>query len=184
MKSRGKIGEVGKMRKVTKLEDYKKRKEEKQNASKFDEGIKEYSDDEFEEMLDYEIDLSFGNYSIYNDEFIEQNAEHIVHNIVPFCSICDSRLQAGDKVDNMWPLEYGHNVCQKCREKLPNKIKDEKIINLNKIELILIEEDFQKVMDYLPKKDIINIVGNKVIPEELYNQIKYQILEMEDDLRL
>ena len=71
-------------------------------------------------------------------------------------------------MDQIWPLEHGNNVCKPCEEKLPKKIKKEKIVNLEKVDLILIEKDFKKIMNHLDKKDIINVMGNKIIAEELF----------------
>jgi hypothetical protein len=39
-------------------------------------------------------------------------------------------------------------------------------------------------MNHLGKRDIINIIGNKIISQEVFYKIKYNILGMEDDLNL
>lgn len=161
------------MGKLINLNDYKKEKEDT-NEEVFRETTEEFS-----EIYDYEGDLelgSFNEYTIYNDEFIEQNAEHIAHHTLPFCTVCGSPLREGDKVDTMWPLEYGYNICQSCDEKMSDSIKKESIVNIDKLKLILIEKDFNKILNHLSKGDIHNINGNKIISEELYLFIKYQIL--------
>ena len=169
------------MEKIVNLEEYREKKKE---DNSFDEFESEFREEPEEEILDYEIDLNFNDYTVYDEEFIKENAEHIAHHNIPYCTICDTPLEEGDTVDIMWPLEYGYNICQNCEEQLPEKIRNQKIVNLDKIELILVEEDFKKIMDHLTKKEIINIKGNKIISEELYHKIKYQIIGMEDDLRL
>jgi hypothetical protein len=50
--------------------------------------------------------------------------------------------------------------------------------------LLIVEEDFQKIMENLSEDDIYKIKGNKIITEKLFKKIKYQIIGMEDDLRL
>jgi hypothetical protein len=182
MKKQNKIREgESQMKKVIKLEDYREKKKEEELSQIDENGFREIPEEEYEEMLEYEIDLDFDNFTVYNDEFIEQNAEHIAHHTLPFCTVCSSPLREGDKVDTMWPLEYGFNVCQQCEDKMSKKIKGRKIINLDKLELILVEEDFKKIKDHLDKKDIHNINGNHIIAEELYQRIKYEILNGEGD---
>lgn len=171
------------MKKVFDLEEYrKKKKKEIDNTNE----IPELSEEDFEEFLEYEkeIGLVFNDYYIYGDHFIKENADHLAHHTAPFCTICDSCLEEGDRVDKMWPLEYGYNVCQNCLSKLPREIKKEKIVNLNKIKLVIVEEDFQKIMENLSGDDIYRIKGNKIITEKLFQKIKYQIIGMEDDLKL
>lgn len=161
------------MGKLINLDNYRREKEDS-NEKVFRE-----TTEEFLEISDYEGDLelgSFDEYTIYNDEFIEQNAEHIAHHTLPFCTVCGSPLREGDKVDNMWPLEYGHNICQSCEHIMGDSIKNESIVNIDKLKLILIEKDFNKILNHLSKGDIHNINGNKIISEELYLFIKYQIL--------
>ena len=170
---------------IVNLEKFKEKKEEQEEVLTNDD-LTEYPEEDFQEMLDYEIDLNFDNYMIFNDEFIEQNAEHIAHHTIPYCTVCETPLQKGDRVDSMWPLEYGHNVCKQCENKLPKKIKKEKIINLDKIELIIRDKDFQKIIKHLEKHKIYNIKGHNIITEELYQKIKYKILNEnnEDFLKL
>jgi len=175
------------MKKVVDLEKYRNKKKEKDPFAEFESEFREVPEEEFAEMLTEDGNLKFSfsdDYVIYNDEFIKENAEHIAHYNLPRCTICDRILEEGDRVDQIWPLEYGHNVCQLCEEKLPKKIKKEKVVNLRKLELIFVKEDYEKIMSYLDKKDIVNVMGNKIISEELFYKIKYQILGMEDDLRL
>jgi|Wag4MinimDraft_17_1082658.scaffolds.fasta_scaffold00283_2 hypothetical protein len=171
------------MKKVVDLEEYReKKRKEIDNTNE----IPELSEEDFEEFLEYEkeIGLVFNDYYIYGDHFIRENADHLAHHTAPFCTICDSYLEEGDRVDKMWPLEYGHNVCQDCESRLPKKVKKEKIVNLNKIKLVIVEEDFQKIKGNLSEDDIFIIKGNKIIAEKLFKKIKYQIIGMEDDLRL
>jgi hypothetical protein len=59
---------------------------------------------------------------------------------------------------------------------MSDSIKKESIVNIDKLKLILIEKDFNKILNHLSKGDIHNINGNKIISEELYLFIKYQIL--------
>ena len=73
-------------------------------------------------------------------------------------------------MDSMWPLEYGHNICSRCEDKMPNKIKKEKVMNLDKLEIVLVKEDYKKIKDHLDKKDIYNIEGHQIITEELYRK--------------
>jgi hypothetical protein len=175
------------VKKVVNLEDYREKKKEEDPFAEFESEFKEIPEEEFAEMLNEDGSLKFSvsdDYVIYNDDFIRENAEHIAHYNIPRCTICNRILEEGDRVDQMWPLEYGHNVCRPCEEKLPKKMKKEKVVNLDKVELILIEEDFKKIMNHLGKRDIINIIGNKIIPQEVFYKIKYNILGMEDDLNL
>lgn len=172
------------MKKIVDLEKYREKKREEDPFEDFESEFREVPEEEFEEILDYEIDLNFDNYTVYDEEFIKQNAEHIAHHTIPYCTVCNMPLEKGDRVDSMFPLGYGHNVCKGCESKMPKKMKKKKIVNLDKIELIFVEEDFKKIMNHLTKKEIINIKGNKIISEELYHKIKYQIIGMEDDLRL
>jgi hypothetical protein len=177
------------MKKVIDLEKYRNKKKEEDPFEEFESEFREIPEEEFAGILNEDGDLKLNDsneddYVIYNDEFIRENAEHIAHYNLPRCTICDNLLEEGDRVDQIWPLEYGHNVCQLCEEKLPKKMKKEKIVNLRKLELIFIEEDYEKIMNHLDKKDIVNVMGNKIISEELFYKIKYQILGTEDDLRL
>jgi hypothetical protein len=148
--------------------------------------IPELKEEDFEEFLEYEkkVGLPFNDYDIYGDNFLQENSDHIAHHTIPYCTVCDSYLEDGDRVDSMWPLEYGHNVCQNCESRMPKRFKKQKIVNLKKIKLVIVEEDFEKIMDYLSEEDIFKINGNKIITERLFQKIKYQIIGVEDDLRL
>lgn len=175
------------MKKIVNLEKYREKKREDDSFEEFESEFREIPEEEFAELLDENGDFKFissNDYTIYDDEFLKENAEHIINHTLPFCIVCNSPLGNGDRVDSMWPLEYGNNVCKKCEEKLPKKIKKEKVVNLRKLELIFVKEDFEKIIENLNKKDIVNVMGNKIISEELFYKIKYQILGMEDDLRL
>lgn len=175
------------MKKVVNLEEYREKKREDDPFEEFESEFREIPEEEFAELLDENGDFKFifsDDYIVYNDEFIKENAQHIAHHTLPFCTVCNSPLEKGDRIDSMWPLEYGHNVCKQCEEKLPKKIKKEKVVNLRKLELIFVKEDFEKIIENLNKKDIVNVMGNKIISEELFYKIKYQILGMEDDLKL
>jgi hypothetical protein len=171
------------MKKVINLEDYRAKKNEE-----YDEDIEipELSEEDFEEFLEYEkeIGLPFNDYDIYGDKFIEKNADHIAHHTIPYCTVCDTYLEDGDRVDRMWPLQFGHNVCKDCESRMPKEIKKQKIVSLRKLELLIVDEDLQKIMEHLSEDDIFSIKGNKIITEKLFEKIKYQILGMEDDLRL
>jgi len=165
------------MKKITKLEDYRKKKTKEKNQ-KEDSPFREVPEEEFAEILDQNGDIQFysNDFDIYDDEFIQKNAEHIVHNNIPYCTLCDTPLREGDRVDSMWPIEYGNNICSRCQDKMPKKIKKKGIINLDKLEIVLVEEDYEKIIDHLDKKDIHNIEGHRIITEDLYNKISYKII--------
>jgi hypothetical protein len=67
---------------------------------------------------------------------------------------------------------------------MPKKIKKKKIVSLRKLELLIVEEDFEKIMENLSEDDVFNIKGNKIITERLFEEVKHQIIGMENDLRL
>ncbi|PTV94442.1 hypothetical protein C8C76_13216 [Halanaerobium saccharolyticum] len=166
------------MKKVTKLENYRKKKKEEKLSQIDENGFREIPEDELAEMLDRNGDLKLDSddYDIYDEEFIQENAEHIAHHTLPFCTVCDSPLKEGDRVDSLWPMQYRNNICNWCQDKLPKKIKNKGIVNLEKLELVLIEEDYKKIKEHLNKKDIYNIEGHQIITEDLFQKIKYQIL--------
>lgn len=171
------------MKKVINLEDYRAKKNEE-----YDEDIEipELSEEDIEEFLEYEkeVGLAFNDYDIYGNNFLKENADQLAHHTTPYCTVCDNYLKDGDRVDRMWPLQFGHNVCKDCESRMPKEIKKQKIVSLRKLELLIVEEDFQKIMEHLSEDDIFSIKGNKIITEKLFEKIKYQIIGMEDDLRL
>jgi len=171
------------MKKIINLADYREQKNDMNNDSY---EIPELKEEDFEEFLEYEkeIGLPFNDYDIYGDNFLQENSDHIAHHTIPYCTVCDSYLEDGDRVDSMWPLSYGHNVCQDCESRMPKKIKKKKVVSLRKLELLIVEEDFQKIMENLSENDIYNIKGNKIITERLFEEVKHQIIGMENDLRL
>lgn len=171
------------MKKIINLADYREQKNDMNNDSY---EIPELKEEDFEEFLEYEknVGFDFTDYDILGDHFLKENADHIAHNTFPYCTVCDKCLEEGDRVDSMWPLEYGHNVCQNCESRMPDKIKKQKVVSLRKLELLIVEEDFQKIMGYLSKEDILNIKGNKIITKKLFQKIKNKITGMEDDLWL
>lgn len=166
------------------LDKYRQEKETKEEeSSELEGGIRELPEEEFQDFLDYGMRLDFENYNIYNDEFIQENAEHLVNKTIPHCVVCKEQLIEGDKVDSMWPLEYGNNICQKCEGKLNDDFDNQKIVNLADLELILVEKDYKKIMNKLNNKEILKIKGFKIITEKKYQQVKYEILEVEEELK-
>ncbi|MFW6026903.1 MAG: hypothetical protein ACOCRX_11225 [Candidatus Woesearchaeota archaeon] len=168
---------------VINLEEYRKKKEEN-TFKEFDEIYNEETENDFFDFLiEEDIDFdSLSTYTAFDDEFMERNIEHFVHNTFPHCSICDNQLKKGERVDSMWPQEYDFNLCNNCKEKLPESFKEERIINLDKIELIMAEDDFRKVEENLNEVDIIKIKGSRIILEKIYSEIKYLVLDLEKDL--
>lgn len=165
---------------VINLDEYRNNRNEKESGG-FDELFKEMPEEDFIDFL-IEEDIDFDSlnaYTTYNDEFIENNIEHLVHNTFPHCTICDSKLKKGDRVDLMWPQEYDFNLCNKCKGNLPEEFEKERIINLDKMKLIMSEEIFKKIKNNLSEEDIINIRGSRIIMEKIYSKIKYIILDME-----
>jgi hypothetical protein len=171
------------MKKIINLADYREKKNDVNNESY---EIPELKEEDFEAFLEYEknVGLKYTDYDIFGDHFLKEKADHIAHNTFPYCTVCDKCLEEGDRVDRMWPLEFGHNVCQDCESRMPEKIKKKKVVSLRKLELLIVEEDFQKIMENLSEDDIYKIKGNKIITEKLFKKIKYQIIGMEDDLNL
>ncbi|PTV92838.1 hypothetical protein C8C76_1651 [Halanaerobium saccharolyticum] len=163
------------------LEEYRKNKYGKE-LEEFDEFFKEIPEEDFIDFLiEEDIDFDILNaYTTYNDEFIENNIEHLVHNTFPHCTICDDKLKKGDRVDLMWPQEYAFNLCNKCKVNLPEEFEKERIINLDKMKLIMSEENYKEIENNLNEDDIINIQGSRIIMEKSYSQMKYIVLDMDD----
>jgi len=67
---------------------------------------------------------------------------------------------------------------------MPKKIKKKKVVILRKLELLIVEEDFQKIIENLSEDNIYNIKGNKIITERLFEKIKNKIINKENDLQL
>lgn len=67
---------------------------------------------------------------------------------------------------------------------MPKRIKKKKIVSLRKLELLIVEEDFEKIMENLSEDDVFNIKGNKIITERLFEKIKNEIINKENDLQL
>jgi hypothetical protein len=168
---------------IVDLNQFKQKKENKLSEKNYREEIPELSEEDFEEFLEYEkeIGLPFNDYDIYGDNFIKKNADHIAHHTIPHCTVCDSYLEDGDRVDSMWPLEYGHNVCKDCQSRMPKKIKMKKIVNLNKIKLVIVDEDYKKIEKYLNEEDIYNIKGHRIVTESGYEKVKYHVLNNDDN---
>ena len=66
----------------------------------------------------------------------------------------------------MWPQEYDFNLCNKCKGNLPEEFEEERIINLDKMKLIMSEESFKEIENNLNEDDIINIQGSRIIMEK------------------
>ena len=134
---------------------------------------KKYNDLTEENLIDF--DIGWNEYRIYDEKFIYENLESLVHGTVPNCTICGGKLSKGDLVDNLWPIEFGYNICQSCLKEIPESHKEQRLVNLENIKKILVEEDYKKVIKSIKDKDILEIKGNRIITEEKFLNIRKDI---------
>jgi hypothetical protein len=122
------------------------------------------------------------DYRIYDDKFIEENLESLVYGTVPKCTVCGAELSRGDWVDNLWPIEFGYNICKSHLKELPEEFKEERLTNLEKMKQILVQRDYEKIIELLENDDIVKIEGNRIITEEKFQEIRAIIIKGKENI--